>query len=194
MLQDHYTKWIDAVEGAFQGDEGGLELRQDQQRAWVVWILGAASWRSFITLEFKDIVGRDRARACWRSLVQTLNRDLWGNHYTRDVGHCYFAYLVGYEQQKRGSFHLHALVDRPVNYQLIHDTWHILGGDAQAKLNPSDRSHIGFAWIDQIKDVIASVVYVTKYVSKGGDLEIHLPQKWVYKKEPPFKPMWWLGI
>jgi len=161
---------------------------EDPVEAWQTWLLEIASWKSFITLEFKDIVGREKAVGSWRHLVQKLNRELYGNHYTRIVGHSYFSYVIGYEKQQRGSFHMHVAVDQPVNYQLIHDTWHVLGGDRYAWKNPGDKNHIGFAWISQIKDRIGVVNYITKYISKGGDVDVYLSKKF---KAPAKNPGWW---
>lgn len=191
MLHTNYNAWIDVIDEAAGGAGGGNQQLQEQQRAWVTWMLEARTWRHFLTLEFREIATREKALGSWRRLVQKLNIDLWGNHYTRIVGHSYFAYLLGVEQQQRGAYHLHALIDQPLNYQLIHDAWHVIGGDKQAKDNPSDKNHIGFAWIEQIKDPIGAVIYVTKYVAKQGDMDIHLPPKWVYEKQPAFKPYWW---
>jgi len=162
--------------------------RRDDLEAWQNWIIEFADWRSFITLEFKDIVGRRKAQGCWRRLVQVLNQDLFGNHYTRIVGHSYFSYVIGYEQQERGSFHMHVIVDQPVHYQLIHDTWHVLGGDRFAWKNPGDKNHIGFAWIDQVRNRISVVNYISKYISKGGEIDIYKPRKY---KSPNKNPEWW---
>lgn len=173
---------------ALAGEAAANPPARDDLEAWQDWLLEFAAWRSFITLEFKDIVGKVKAQGCWRSLLQDLNRDAFGTHYTRIVGHCYFAYVVGYEKQQRGSFHMHAVIDRPINFQLVHDRWHVLGGDNMAWKYPGDKNHIGFAWIEQIKNRIAVIKYVTKYVAKGGDLDVYKPRRYV----DPVKPLtWW---
>ena len=151
---------------------GKIELRE----GWEKWVRGFAQWQSFVTLTFRDIVTRDQSENQFRFLIQVLNRDLFGNHYTRIVGHSYFAYAAGWEHQKRGALHLHVLVDRRINYDLVHAVW--------GKMS-------GFAWIEPVVDLEPVVGYLSKYVSKGGELSLYKPAK---VKEPAFRPLWYMGI
>lgn len=150
--------------------------KNELREGWEIWVKGFADWKSFLTLTFRDIVTRDQSENQFRYLLQVLNRDLFGNHYTRIVGHSYFAYVSAWEHQKRGALHLHVLVDRPINFRLVHTVWNKMAG---------------FAWIEPVKDLDTTVSYISKYVSKGGDLSVHKPLK---VKEPAFKPMWYMGI
>lgn len=149
-----------------------FELRD----AWRDYIKGFASWRSFVTLTFRDFVTRDQAEHQFSFLLQVLNRDLFGNHYTRIVGHNYCSYVAGFENQKRGALHMHVLFDRPVNYELIHTIWNKMSG---------------FAWIEPVNDLDKAVAYVSKYVTKQGDLMVYKPVK---VKEPAFQPLWYSGL
>ena len=148
---------------------------------WANYVAGIANWQSFWSLTFADRdrthdVTRAEAEYLWRRLVQVLNRDLFRNNYTRIVGHSYFAYALAYEYQTRGTLHMHALVDRRTNWELANDTWRRMAGII--KIKPVD-------------DLLGISRYMSKYVTKGGDVVLYRPKKY---KEPAFKPMWYLGV
>jgi hypothetical protein len=147
----------------------GRKVIADAEQEWIAKII----WKSLITLTFKDEIPEDIARKRFRRLVQILNKECFGNHYTRIVGHSYFSYVLGVELQKRGVIHFHMLVDKPVNFQLVHDYW--------------NRS--GYAWIDKVEDMIKAIRYVTKYVVKGGQLDHYFAKGDFIPKE---KPSWWI--
>ena len=149
-----------------------IELRE----GWETWVKSFAQWKHFVTLTFRDIVTRDQSENQFRFLIQVLNRDLFGNHYTRTVGHSYFAYAAGWEHQKRGALHIHALIDRPINFNVIHAVWNKMAG---------------FAWIEPVTDIDGVSGYLSKYVTKGGELSLYKPEK---VKEPPFQPFWYTGL
>jgi len=156
----------------------GLVDKSLLREQWVRYVMYFADWRNFVTLTFEDIVTRDQSEHAFRFLVQFLNQSLYGNHYMRIVGHCYFSYVVGFEYQKRGALHMHFLADKPLHYDAVHGLW--CGRD---KKHP----RFGFAWIRPIDDLEKDVRYVTKYISKDGDL-------WMWKQKkfklPKFVPMW----
>lgn len=150
--------------------------KTELQVGWETWVRDFSKWKSFVTLTFRDIVTRDQSENQFRFLIQVLNRDLYGNHYTRIVGHSYFSYVAGWEHQKRGALHIHALIDKPINFRLIHTVWNKMAG---------------FAWIEPASDVEVAVGYLAKYVSKGGELSVWKPTR---VKEPAFKPLWYMGM
>jgi len=139
---------------------------------WESYIRGFADWKLFLTLTFRDIVTRDQAEHLFRFLIQVMNQDLYGNHYTRIVGHSYFSYVAGFENQKRGALHIHVLVDQRVHFDLVHSIWQKVAG---------------YAWIEPVRDLSRAVSYVSKYVVKGGDLQVW---KQCNFKDPSFCPMW----
>ena len=143
---------------------------------WVNFVAGFTDWKSFITLTSRDIVTRDQIEHKFRWLVRRLNSGLFGNNYTRIVGHSYFSYALGLEYQKRDVLHAHVLVDRKVNFEAIHQIWNSLSG---------------FAYIVPVVDAVGAAGYLSKYVSKGGDLSLYRAVK---VKEPVFKPMWYIGL
>ncbi len=148
---------------------------------WSEYIANFAEWNSFWSLTFADRdrthdVTRTEAEFLWRRLVQALNIDLFGNHYTRIVGHCYFAYMLAFEFNTRGILHMHALVDRRTNWELANRIW---------------RQMAGIIKIKSIEDKEGVSRYLSKYVTKGGEVVPYRPK--VYK-EPAFKPLWYLGM
>lgn len=89
------------------------------------------------------------------------------------MGHSYFSYVAALEYQRRNVVHFHTLFDEPTDYQAIHGIWDQLSG---------------FSWLTPVGDKVKVVEYVTKYVTKGGDLEIY---KKIRHFEPISKPHWW---
>lgn len=149
--------------------------------AWSDYVEGFAAWKSFWTLTFRDRdrthdVTRSEAEFLWRRLVQVLNTSSFGNHYTRSVGHSYFGYALSFEYTTRGLLHMHALVDRRTDWELVNRIW---------------RHMAGIAKIKPVTDSVKVSRYLCKYVSKGGDVLLYRPKKDV---EPFIKRLWWFGL
>jgi hypothetical protein len=110
--------------------------------------------------------------------VQLLNRDAFGDHYARDVGHSYFSYVLATEYQVRQALHFHFLADRPLNFDLIHTWW---------------GSTCGFAWLESIHDRGKCVSYLSKYVTKSDqELKFFVTEKHcVPHITGGFTPYWW---
>ena len=147
--------------------------KQELVEGWEQFVTGFASWKWFVTLTFRDIVTNDQLEHQFRFLVQCLNRDLFGNHYTRIVGHSYFSYAMGIEAQRRGALHAHLLIDQNINLNILHPIWNKMAG---------------FAWAVPVDDVDRAVNYLSKYISKGGDLSLYRPAQ---VKVPAFQPSWY---
>ena len=149
--------------------------------AWAEYVDQFADWTSFWTLTFSDKdrlydVTREEAEAKWRRLVAFLNKDLFGNNYRRIVGHSYFSYALAFEYQKRGVLHMHALVSRRTNWEEANRLWRVMAGII--KIKPVENSE-------------KASRYLSKYVSKGGQVDVYRSPKY---KEPAFKPLWYLGL
>ena len=71
---------------------------------------------------------------------------------------------------------MHALVDRRTNWELANRLW---------------RQMAGIAKIKPVADAHGVSRYISKYVTKGGDVVMYRPTKY---KEPAFKPLWYLGL
>ncbi len=165
---DEIAEKFDTASSAWNSYAGRKVIADAEQE----WIAKEKIWKSLITLTFKDEIPEDIAKKRFLRLVQVLNKDCFGSHYTRIVRHSYFSYVLGIELQIRGVIHFHVLVDRPINFQLLHDYW--------------NRS--GFAWIDKVEDMEKAIRYVTKYVVKGGQLDHYFTKEDFIPRQ---KPSWW---
>jgi hypothetical protein len=151
----------------------------DLQKSWEGFLSTFSDWSQFWTLTFDELdrshdVTRTEAEFLWRRLVQTINTDLYGHHYTRIVGHCYLDYALAFERGSRGQLHMHALLNGVAHWELVNRVWRHMAGII--KIKPVD-------------SVEGAVKYVCKYVTKGGDVMLYRSRK---PKEPKFKPMWYL--
>jgi hypothetical protein len=109
-------------------------------------------------------------------LIRYMNLELFGSNYTRIYGHSYFSYVVGVERQQRNVLHYHMIVDRPINYELVHKTWGMM---------------CGFAWIKPIIEASGAINYISKYVIKGGELLPYFIDEKVRLMAPKRKPLWY---
>jgi hypothetical protein len=160
-------------------DENSKLNSSEYKNTWAEFIENLAKWNSFWTLTFSEAdrthaVTKDESEFLWRRLVQRLNRDLYGNHYTRIVSHSYFSYALAFEYQTRGAIHMHALIAGITNWELANKVW---------------RKMAGIIKIEPVVDGLKAAKYLCKYVAKGGDLRIYVAKK---DKLPSFKPMWFL--
>ena len=136
----------------------------------------AQAWREFIgrypmqwfsTFTFKEDVHPERATKLFRLFVRKLNRHLYGNHFERKGQQGVF-WVLAWEYQKRGVLHFHSLLgdveDLNIRARRLHwmDQWEALGPPA------------GFARIEKIESQDAVRNYVTKYVTKGGQIDLSL--------------------
>ena len=138
------------------------------RQAMVEWISESKKWQSFLTLTFPGIVSQDKARRGFQVLVRSLNQRFYK---TTEWNHqSYFSYCVGVEAQERGSFHCHAIVDQFIDFALVHSLWGRIAG-----VKMDDKSFVkGIAWIQTINDSAAVTGYVTKYLIKGGIVDVYL--------------------
>lgn len=166
---------LNTVTNVFDGFK--LEQRSDITDAWSGWITAQRDWSSFISLTFKNEVSQSGALGAWGRLLRTLNKEVVGKHYTRIVHHSYFSYCLGLERQTRGVLHIHGIVDRPIDFELLHRYWNAAGG---------------WAWIDRINDRQGAAEYLTKYVVKGGEIMPYLASTPPYKLKPGKEFTWWI--
>jgi hypothetical protein len=198
----NYTKPIPVDAGAWPpaGDEDGqrsvklgkvLDKFQDPCEGWSSkevkevlheeyseWLASLVKWSNYLTLTFKEYKTPDQAWGTYVRLVHALNEKLFGDHYTRIVGHSYFNYICGMEfTRSRAVCHFHVLTDRPMDYTFIHAWWNKCAG---------------ICWIEQVKDRMKALHYVTKYVCKGGNenLKVYLQSN---HRVPRPLPLWWMG-
>lgn len=134
----------------------------------------ADGWREFIgrfpmqwfcTFTFTQAVHPERAMKLFQLFVRHLNRRLYGSHYERK-GKAGVFWVLAWEYQKRGVLHFHALIgdveDLNVRVRRLElmDVWFGFGPPA------------GIARIYAIESQEAVRSYVTKYVTKGGQIDV----------------------
>lgn len=140
------------------------------------WLGKFKDWKTYITLTFKDETPEDVAKSKFRYLVQVLNRDAFGKHYVRKVGHSYFSYILAMERQTRGVIHFHGLADKSLNFDLLHRYWNAAAG---------------FAWVEPVKSIEDVVGYCSKYCVKGGELDIFESSTSRTPMLGNMPPYWW---
>ena len=132
------------------------------------------AWRDFLarfpmqwfcTFTFTEDVHPERGAKLFRLFVRKLNQSLYGRHFERKGKDGVF-WALAWEYQKRGVLHFHALrgdvEDLNVRARRLDwmDIWHGFGKPA------------GFARIEAIDSQDAVRDYVTKYVAKGGQIDL----------------------
>jgi hypothetical protein len=127
--------------------------------AWVVF-LRRWTWQWFCTFTFREIVHPESADKRFRLLISKLNRQIHGPRWhKKGLG---VGWVRALEYQRRGVIHYHALV---------------AGVGAERRLTWMDiwDELAGFARIEPIRDDSAVRRYVSKYVIKGGELDLGGP-------------------
>ena len=119
----------------------------------------------FCTFTFTENVHPERAAKLFRALIKRLNRDLYGSHFERK-GLVGVYWVLAWEYQKRGVLHFHALLGATQDLNTLArrfdymKAWEDLGPPA------------GFSRIEAIESQVAVQRYVTKYVAKGGQIDL----------------------
>jgi hypothetical protein len=131
------------------------------QKAWVQF-LNQYPWVWFATLTFHHDVHPEQANRRFHRWIRKINESIHGRRY-REKG-LGIIYTKAIEYQKRGVLHFHALLGPNELSQLNHfaymELWYTEGN--------------GFARIYPYSPDKAEW-YVTKYVVKGGEIDIYLP-------------------
>ena len=175
QVENNYKEFLKALEtlpGITAWDSQAVKYHLRDQ--YIEWISSLADWRVFLTLTFRDDKPVDSAIRYWTRLVRELNSDLLGKRYTKIVGHSYFSYALGIHYQLRGVIHFHVLVDKPMNFKLIHKLW---------------GNWCGFAKCEKINNQSECVQYITSYILKDGLIDPYIRKTDFQPKYVP--PSWW---
>lgn len=149
---------------------GSRRTKNDYARKTADWLKDKGNWETFATLTFRKDVTRECAEKLLKRLIMQLNKEIFGNHYTRTVGHSYFSYMYSAEYQSRGAVHFHVLFDGPVNRDRIKKLWERWAGDAD--VGPTQNAE-------------GAIIYL----SKGGEIAPPFIAK--NKHRPIILPAWW---
>jgi hypothetical protein len=129
--------------------------------AWTDW-LGARPWDLFLTLTSEKRTHPEALHKRLRYCAHKISDDLYGRAQTRRG--CPIEYVNGIERHKSGWPHSHALLRLP-SVDLADPTQFNLGYWQQFITDTG-----GWCWLARPRDQGDVVSYVTKYVTKDGDL------------------------
>lgn len=134
-----------------------------------------AHWHSMVTLTMDNehLCSRDKFYERIKFLIRCLNKDLYGHNYIRSIGHSYFSYVLGFELTTNQVLHAHMLVSHPIDFSMVHKIWNKISG---------------FAYITKVDNREKASRYISKYVTKDGDL-IFFKSKGAHP--PLVYPSWW---
>lgn len=122
-------------------------------------LLARYPWEWFVNLTFVDVIHPESALKSFRTWISILNTEIFGRRWRKKKPHGVY-WAVAIEYQKRNVLHFHALLagvkdTRRLTYM---DTWAGMGGKN------------GFSRIYAVESRIAVSRYLTKYVSKDGEI------------------------
>jgi len=140
-----------------------LGSSQEKSDTWAAF-LGRFTWFWFCTFTFRDNVHPERADKLFHVLMCMMNRRLYGRRWYKK-GRC-VRWVRAIEMQKRDVLHYHALI----------------GGQDAWKLDPIEFQELwydmaGIARIGAVESSGAALAYVSKYVSKGGQIDLGGPME-----------------
>lgn len=145
------------------------KLRKDAGRGWADWLLSDEwNWQWYLTLTFIEDVHPEQANRYYCKFVRLNNERIYGKRYRRyNKG---ITWVRGLEYQRRGVIHFHSLFsglpsywqDEEYRFRAMKD-WE---GTAEK---------CGFARIYPYKE--GACAYISKYISKGGELDIWIGHK-----------------
>ena len=138
------------------------------REAWGEWI-GRQPWHLFVTLTSEKQTHPEAMSKRFRYCMKHVEEHVYGRR-REPAGHT-LQWVVGQERTKQGWPHCHAVVRFPNVPE---------AGSDYVPQNIFDLGYWqkwmtdtgGFAWLELPKSQQACVNYVSKYISKGGDLEL----------------------
>lgn len=142
------------------------------REAWIT-LLSRYHWDLFGTLTFRDETHPESAYKRFRLFVSMLNRKLYGPRWAKHQKG--LSYCVAVERQQRGVLHFHVLLADPELTNLLKGSWFKLDGRWANELNEMWNELAGFARIEPIKQLELVQRYVSKYVIKGGEIDLGGP-------------------
>jgi len=141
--------------------------------AWVKFIERFEPYHWYTTLTFKNEVTQGRAEKQFKRFVRLINESLYGRRYrNKGTG---VSWVKAVERQRRGVIHFHALVGGEV-WRLRRFTFMDVWREGAFFSNGKRFQANGFAKIEKYKPKLGARHYLSKYVTKGGELDIFIPE------------------
>ena len=153
-------------------------FKHDLQKDWLEFI-SRYDFDLFATFTFRDEIEPWKAEKRFQKWLGSLNHTLFGWRYRRQGKG--IRYAVAYEYQKRGTLHFHALLGakglKELNREHIAKLWKSNGQRDKKTGTLVDRIINGHAVIDIYDPARGAKQYLTKYIFKGGEIDIFAPRK-----------------
>lgn len=148
-------------------------LLRDQ---WVC-LLSRYRWDWFCTFTFRTQAHPETASKSFRFWVAKLNRSLYGRNWYKHPDRS-VVWVRALEWQRRNVIHYHALLASPevadlnqiARRSIWAKEWNALGRDDPTK--KTSGTGPGFALIERARNEIAVNAYISKYVIKGGEIDV----------------------
>lgn len=140
--------------------------RSALEQAWVTF-LAPYEWQWFATFTFREAIHPEAADKKFRYWVRLLNeRNVGHAHWRPNKRHLIAQWCRGLEWQKRDVLHYHALIANLPPF----------GSDRAERehwaATWAGLDHSGFAYIKPVAETGGVVGYVSKYVAKGGQVDL----------------------
>lgn len=147
--------------------ERELTPKQKLRAAYVEWIASLDDWEWYCHYTFREPVHPEQADKRYLRYIRDINRNIYGRRY-REHG-LGVPWVRGLEWQQRDVIHFHGLIGGGVSVlrRLTYmDKWNEENGFA--RILPYDKK-------------LGALYYMVKYVLKGGEIDIYIPEKGIQK-------------
>ena len=157
-------------------------IKIDLKEGWVEFIKRYEPYTWYVTLTFAEPKHPEAAHKAFKRWIRHINESLYNRRYReREKGVTYFKCM---EYQKRDVIHFHCLIGDPNLYKLkrldFMKAWECGCYGTNELVN-------GYARIDKYNASRGAVNYCSKYVLKGGEIDVYIsPEQWhlLNDKEP----------
>lgn len=129
--------------------------------AWVSFLTRFEPYEWYGTFTFREPTHPEQADKCFKRFIRRVNEDTWGRRYREKGKGVYYAKAI--EWQKRDVLHFHALIGGGVSRlkrRTYKDYWYIENGFARIEAYNPKRGAKG---------------YLSKYITKNGEIDIYIP-------------------
>jgi hypothetical protein len=136
-------------------------------------LLSRYHWDLYGTLTFRSDTHPESAYKRFRLFLSMINRKLYGPRWAKH--HKGVSFCVALERQRRDVVHFHCLLADPELVRLLKGGWFKQDGRWANEMMEAWNGLAGFARIEPIDVAEAVNRYVSKYVVKGGEIDLGGP-------------------
>lgn len=140
--------------------ESGMMNKSATRAAWIEFIK-RYQYEWYLTLTFKFEVSPEHAVRQFNHFIRKINEQVYGRRYREKKQGVHFVRVI--ENQQRGVIHFHSLIgggSETLSRWELSRIWHSNNGIADIQpYDPSQRA----------------IEYLTKTISKGGEIDIYHP-------------------